>query len=285
MTKVAHFNGIYQVDGIDYSKFQYRKEQMLLREVDRHECSHDESDIEEAEFDDQFGDEVTRIAEKMYCINIFRFSVMLTAGQFVVNVLQFLNKYLPGSIYLNYYFDGIAGLVAYYVGGPFYRWLGIKSAFITSLAFTLVMSTFLYLLRIEAIPPNFIVALGSPESGSPPGSSDDVEFHMRKLTPWIAFFIKFGAHLTNSSATIATAADAKVFPHLKRTTGIGTCIFISRFITIFAPLVAELEKPLPTLSIIVITMTALLVSFTFPTRTEEEARIASIKAAAQRAAK
>ena len=106
---------------------------------------------------------------------------------------------------------------------------------------------------------------------------------MIKITPWVALFIKFGAHLTNSSATIATASDAKVFPHLKRATGIGTCIFISRFFTIFAPMVAELDKPLPTLSIVVVTLTALLVSFTFPSKADEEKRISNIKAAVLRA--
>ena len=94
-------------------------------------------------------------------MNIFRFSVMLTAGEFVIYVLKFLNKYLPGSIYLNFYFDGLAGIFAYMIGAPFYKYFGIRNAFIVSISGTLVFVTFFFLLRIEAIPPYLFVYFGA----------------------------------------------------------------------------------------------------------------------------
>ena len=63
-----------------------------------------------------------------------------------------------------------------------------------------------------------------------------------------------------------------MFPHLKRATAIGICNFVARFVTIFAPMAAELEKPLPTLILLIINMTALLISFTFPSFKQEEER-------------
>ena len=67
-----------------------------------------------------------------------------------------------------------------------------------------------------------------------------------------------------------------MFPLLKRATAIGICNFVCRAFTIFAPLAAELEKPLPLLCLLVVNMTALLVSLTFPSRQEELNRHAQI---------
>ena len=67
-----------------------------------------------------------------------------------------------------------------------------------------------------------------------------------------------------------------MFPLYKRATGIGICNFVSRFFTIFAPLAAELEKPLPLLCLLIFNMTALLISLTFPSRQSEIDRHAEI---------
>ena len=74
-----------------------------------------------------------------------------------------------------------------------------------------------------------------------------------------------------------------MFPLLKRATAIGICNFVSRFFTIFAPLAAELEKPLPLLCLLIFNMTALLISLTFPSRQSEIDRHAQILADAAEA--
>ena len=66
--------------------------------------------------------------------------------------------------------------------------------------------------------------------------------------------------------------DPKTFPVLKRTTAIGICNFIARLFTMFAPLVAELDRPIPIIMVIVVTLIALITSFTFPSDKDPEKR-------------
>ena len=235
---------------------------------ERHSCSADEADQLQAIADQQVANEASSIAEAQYWTNVAKMSVLWTAATFGTYLLSYLNKYLPGTIFLNTYFDGIAGLIAYSVGKDLYAYFKLKVSFISSLTLAFVFTVFLYLLRIEAIPPNWITYLGSPASDFEPGSPDDNEFHLQKQVPWIAFFIKLGYHLTLCFATLASC-EASMFPLLKRATAIGICNFVSRLVAIFAPLAAELEKPLPTLCLLVVNMTALLISLTFPSRQAE----------------
>jgi hypothetical protein len=107
-------------------------------------------------------------------------SVLWTAGTFGTFLLSYLNKYLPGTIFLNTYLDGIAGLIAYSVGKDIYAYFKLKTSFISSLTLSFLFSIFLYLLRCEAISPNWIMALGSPPSEFTPGSKEDREFHLNK---------------------------------------------------------------------------------------------------------
>ena len=60
-----------------------------------------------------------------------------------------------------------------------------------------------------------------------------------------------------------------MFPAAKRATAIGVCNFIARALTICAPLVAELKRPVPAVYVCFIALTALLVATTFPTKEEE----------------
>ena len=45
---------------------------------------------------------------------------------------------------------------------------------------------------------------------------------------------------------------------------------MSRGITITAPLVAELDKPIPTIIMVIVTEIAMVVSFTFPSKEEDD---------------
>ena len=63
---------------------------------------------------------------------------------------------------------------------------------------------------------------------------------------------------------IASFVDCKVFPFLKRTTAIGVCNFFARLVTIFAPIVAELEKPLPEICLILVVLIAFVISLFLP---------------------
>lgn len=52
--------------------------------------------------------------------------------------LIYSNKYLEGTIYLNYYFDGLAGVIAFCIGAPLYKYAKIRNAFLTSYVVTLI---------------------------------------------------------------------------------------------------------------------------------------------------
>ena len=61
-----------------------------------------------------------------------------------------------------------------------------------------------------------------------------------------------------------------LFPFYKRATSIGICNFVARCFTIGAPMVAELEAPLPTAILIVVNLVAFSVIFTLPTTDSDE---------------
>ena len=60
-----------------------------------------------------------------------------TAASVTMYTLVFLNKYLSGTIYLNYYIDGVTGILAYLLGEFLYRWLKIRYSIIISTSITI----------------------------------------------------------------------------------------------------------------------------------------------------
>ena len=76
---------------------------------------------------------------------------------------------------------------------------------------------------------------------------------------------------------IASFVDSKVFPFLKRTTAIGVCNFFARLVTIFAPIVAELDKPLPELCLILVVLLAFVISLFLPLEDYDEDSTATLK--------
>ena len=154
---------------------------------------------------------------------------------------MYMNKYLSGSIYINYYFDGISGLIAYSIGKPLYRYLKIRNAFLISNYITIVGALGIILFESDIISPYFIDSLGCSPSGYPEGSAKDRKYHLDRIIPWFTFTAKVGTHITFSSAYYASFSDQRVFPLLKRATAIGICQFVARGLTIFSPMIAELE--------------------------------------------
>jgi hypothetical protein len=213
------------------------------------------------ELDDQ-------LAEKNYCINLTRLSVMWTAASFNSYLLIYLNKYLAGTIYLDFYLEGIASIVAYILGAPLYRNCKTKISFIIALAVTLIGSIGIYMFEAQIISPYFIDDLGCPPSPYPPESEKDRNYHLALIIPWFSFTAKVGANLTMYCAYQASYANRQSFPILKRSTAIGICNLIARGSTILAPVCAELDKPIPSLILIIVSLIALLVSLTFPSEAQ-----------------
>lgn len=177
-----------------------------------------------------------------------------------------MNKYLSGSIYINYYFDGVSGLIAYTIGKPLYQYLKIKNSFLISNYITLLGAIGIILFESDIISPYFIDDMGCPPSGFPRGSAKDRKYHLDKIIPWFTFTAKVGTHITFSNAYYASFSDVRVFPLLKRATAIGICQFVARGLTIFSPMVAELDKPIPMLVLAFITLAALIGALFLPSK-------------------
>ena len=198
---------------------------------------------------------------------------MWTAASFCAYVLVYLNKYLSGSLYVNYYFDGLAGCISYTVGAPLYKYCKIKNSFIFSYIITLIAFLGLFLFESKLLPADSIEDWGVPPAPYPEGNPKRDEYYLARIIPPFTLLAKVGTMITFSNAYQASYSDPRTFPLLKRSTGIGICNFVCRAATIFSPLVAELDKPVPTMIMIIVTEIAIFAAFTFPSAEEEEAEM------------
>jgi len=185
-------------------------------------------------------------------------TIMWSASCFSNYLLNFLNKYLEGSIYLNNYYEGIAGLFATAVGASLYSKLGKRYAFIISFAFALIGGILIYLLEAGTIdiPQNFLLTF----SGSPKVRHTKA---INYLVPKVTFLAKFGISLAFLCTYQASFSDETTFPTAVRSSAIGTCQFFARGLTILAPEITELPSPLPIIAFLCIATLALFTSFTF----------------------
>lgn len=63
------------------------------------------------------------ISDRQYIWNMVKMTILWTAASFVSYLLGFLNKYFEGSIFLNYYLDGAAGIIGCLVSIFSYEYL------------------------------------------------------------------------------------------------------------------------------------------------------------------
>lgn len=68
----------------------------------------------------------------------------------------------------------------------------------------------------------------------------------------------------------ASFSDKTIFPQAVRATAIGQCQLLARGVTILAPMVSELQKPLPIMFFCGGCLLALIVSLTFQAEPTEE---------------
>jgi len=193
---------------------------------------------------------------------------MWTAASFNSYTLLYSNKYLEGDIYLNYYFDGLAGIIAYLIAAPLYQYCKIRNSFITSYIITLLGLLGIFLFESDLISPYIISTISNP-SPYPPGDPKEKAYYLKQILPTFTFLAKIGAHITFANSYQASFVDPKTFPLLKRGTAIGICNMVSRTFTAFSPLTAELDKPIPVIIMIFVTLIGEIVAMTFPSPREE----------------
>lgn len=162
-----------------------------------------------------------KMSDKTYYRNIVVQSILWTQASFTFYCLNFMNKYMEGSIFTNYYLEGLAGLIAASLSLPVYKYFRIKWSLLSSYASLLVCFTLLFLFQQQWVSSHWITVFGSPESGHAQGSKEDNEFHLKTLVPALIFMIKLLNGFSFSYLNICTYSSDAIFPFYIRATSIG----------------------------------------------------------------
>ena len=85
-------------------------------------------------------------------------TIMWSACSFSCYMLNYMNKYLEGTIYQNHYSEGFAGVCAILVGAQVYALIGKKKAFIISYLLALTGGFTIYLMEsgLFAFPQSYL---------------------------------------------------------------------------------------------------------------------------------
>lgn len=148
-------------------------------------------------------------------LNLLIMAYMWIACSFCYYLINLYVKYLPGNIYQNSMSSGAAEALAYVTSGFLLNKFGVKR-------------TFTGLLILSLFGGICIIFLGERVGGA-----------------WMSVFViaaKFGIA---GGWTLVYCGTMIIFPTLFCGTAIGFCNFGARFMTIFAPQVAERPAPWP----------------------------------------
>ncbi len=134
-------------------------------------------------------------------------TIQWTAVGFNYYIIAYQLKYFPGNIFVNTYVTALADLLGYLIGGTFmYKHIGIKHTLSTCFSI---------------------------------GTIGSILIILNANSPFFPVFVLIGQFGIASGFCIVWIANIEVFPTLFSVTAFGICNFVSRFVTIFAPNVAE----------------------------------------------
>ena len=87
-------------------------------------------------------------------------TVMWSAASFSNYLLNFLNKYLEGSIFQNNYFEGIAAILAILIGSNIYKNFGKRYSFIFAFFIAFCSGLVIYSLETHKmkLPHSFLMS-------------------------------------------------------------------------------------------------------------------------------
>ena len=98
---------------------------------------------------------VNEMSSYTYYKNLVVLSILWSATVFSSYMISFMTKNFEGVIYVNYYIDGITGLLGTFIAQPLYSCLKIRWSFVFGLAFTLVFSFLLLCYQEEYFSSTF----------------------------------------------------------------------------------------------------------------------------------
>ncbi len=179
-------------------------------------------------------------------------------------LLLYYTDKLSGSIFLNFYLEGLACFIGYLIGLMLISWTTQRWGYFTA-AFLLTTGALLTLLfEIGAFPCH------TEESPYEKGSSEDEEYSKRITVPVSAFVAKCGAHALFGVTQFDIFSNPRTFPPAKRATGAGICLCIGFVLSMAAPITANVNQPYPIVVVLSLGVIAMGCSFLFPADDREE---------------
>ena len=107
-----------------------------------------------------------------------------------------MNKYYEGSIYTNYYLDGIAGILGSVLSICFYGLVKMRWSFFISVTVTLIGAVFLLVFQQDYLSPHWITAFLREPSPYEEDSPQDKEYNLGYVIPLFVFIAKLGVNTT-----------------------------------------------------------------------------------------
>ena len=120
------------------------------------------------------------VVDDSYHWNIAIMTVMWCAASFGCYELNFLNKYLEGSIFQNNYVEAAAAFIACAIGAQVYSMLGQRVCFATSFLMCLIGGITVFVLETDAFKLPLVM-----------GAKNQEEV-VAMLVPKVIFFAKLG---------------------------------------------------------------------------------------------
>ena len=121
------------------------------------------------------------IIDESYYYNVARMTVMWSVCSFGCYLLNFMNKYLEGTIYENNYVEVLAALIAVLIGSKVYGALGVRACFALSYIFCLVSGLLVYYMEADKIDVPLVYGTKTKEEA------------VAVLVPQVIFFAKLGS--------------------------------------------------------------------------------------------
>jgi len=113
------------------------------------------------------------ISQSQYYWNLVKLTIFWTAASFSFYLLMFMNKYYEGSLYVNQYLDGLAGVIGSTAALFIFGWFRMRWSFIFSTTNTLIGSILVLLFQQNYVSAEFVTSLGVPPSSAPEGSHEE----------------------------------------------------------------------------------------------------------------
>lgn len=153
---------------------------------------------------------------------------MWSATLFSIFTINFYLKYVPGGVFLNFSISGLSEVFANGVVGLVFKHLKVRWTFFTGFCIATVGGTLL-------IFQNSILGI-DPDDPTRDESQGAI------LIAVFVLFAKFGCAMCQCCCFIATPW---LFPTSINATAFGICNLVGRMFAVLAPMIAELEAPLP----------------------------------------